>query len=69
MGSGSVGEPGSQFRLWGMTDRPLLIERGEAVMRRERASYEKDKGKEKKRHQGGSGGQVDYQRPPKQLRQ
>ncbi len=44
------------------------MERGEAVMRRERATYEKDKKKEKKRHQGGSRGQVDYQRPHKQQR-
>ncbi len=36
-----------------IVDLARLDERGEAVTRRERAAYEKDK--EKKRHQGGSG--------------
>ncbi len=50
-------------------DRARLVERGDLVMRREREAFERGKRKEKKSHQGGSGGPSHYQRPPKQPRQ
>ncbi len=52
-----------------IVDIARLVERGDLVMRRESEAFEKGKGKEKKRHQGGSGGQSHYQRLPKQPRQ
>ncbi len=52
-----------------LVDRSRLVEWGETVVRRECEALEKVKGKEKKRHQGGSGGQTDYKRPRKHQRQ
>ncbi len=45
-----------------IADRSRLVERGDMVVRQEREAYEKEKGKgkEKKRHHDGFGGQGHY---------
>nr|CAD1818592.1 unnamed protein product [Ananas comosus var. bracteatus] len=46
-------------------DRALWVERGNAIAREERDSFEKDKEKSKKHSAGGSAGQSSSKRPPR----